>query len=149
VATLGTWEASFDGDATELADAVRQVWREELVPCDPSGLLAESNVDHYRPLDRALIRAGAGVSNSDVALARTAAGALGVPVTVSSPVERPHLAAALTAKLLLGTTTPETSVADSSAVTDSSAVALTSEDDDTFVQHLHRLGIDKLRILGE
>ncbi len=88
VASLGRWTAQFHGTAEEFAAAAARAWRRELLPRDPSGLLAEANVLRYRPLRTVLLRAGAEVSDEEVSLALAAARAVDVAVTISSPTER-------------------------------------------------------------
>lgn len=88
VASLGTWIAQFDGTAEEFASRAAQAWRRDLLPADPSGLLAEANVLRYRPLRTVLLRAGTEAGDEEVALALAAARAVDVAVTVSSPAER-------------------------------------------------------------
>jgi len=88
VASLGTWTARFDGTAEKFASAATRAWRRDMLPADPSGLLAEANVFRYRPLRTVLLRAGAAATDEEVALALAAAQAVDVTVTVSSPIER-------------------------------------------------------------
>jgi len=88
VASLGSWTAPFHGTAEAFANAAARVWRQDLLPEDPSALLAEANVLRYRPLRTALLRAGAEVTDQELALALAAARAVEVAVTISSPIER-------------------------------------------------------------
>jgi RHH-type proline utilization regulon transcriptional repressor/proline dehydrogenase/delta 1-pyrroline-5-carboxylate dehydrogenase len=118
VASLGQWEAGFEGTIEAFESAVARSWHRDLRPADPSGLVAEANVLRYRPLRSVLLRAGAGVADRDVVLALAAARAVGVAVTVSSPTERPVGAAA------------------------------TVEDEATLAGRLALLSVDKVRLLG-
>ena len=120
VASLGTWTARFPGTPEEFAAAATRAWREDLVPVDESGLLAEANVFRYRPLRTALLRAGEGVSDAELALALAAASAVQVAVTVSSPVQRD-----------LG---PQ--------------VAVTVEDEAALIARIGGVSADKLRLIG-
>jgi len=120
VASLGTWTARFHGTAEEFAAAARRGWREDLVPVDESHLLAEANVFRYRALRTALLGAGEDVDDRSVALALAAASAVGVAVTVSSPVER--------------------------AVGQRGAV--TVEDEPALTGRLGRVAVDKVRLIG-
>ncbi len=88
VASLGSWTAAFDGTAAQFAAAVAHVWRHDLLPADPSALLAEANVFRYQPLRSVLVRAGRQAADEEVALGLAAARAVGVAVIVSSPIER-------------------------------------------------------------
>ncbi len=88
VSSLGTWTAQFDGTVEEFASRAAQAWRRDLLPADPSGLLAEANVLRCRPLRTVLLRASTEAGDEEVALALAAARAVDVAVTVSSPAER-------------------------------------------------------------
>lgn len=88
VSSLGIWTAHFDGTVEEFASRAAQAWRHDLLPADPSGLLAEANVFRYRPLRTVLLRASTEAGDEEVALALAAARAVDVAVTVSSPTER-------------------------------------------------------------
>jgi RHH-type proline utilization regulon transcriptional repressor/proline dehydrogenase/delta 1-pyrroline-5-carboxylate dehydrogenase len=85
VASLGTWQATFEGEPAAFGAAVARVWDNELAPSDPSGLAAEANVLRYRPLRRVILRAGPAVPERDLQLALAAARASHVEVSVSSP----------------------------------------------------------------
>jgi RHH-type proline utilization regulon transcriptional repressor/proline dehydrogenase/delta 1-pyrroline-5-carboxylate dehydrogenase len=89
VASLGTWEARFEGTPAAFGAAVEQVWRHELSPSDPSGLVSEADVLRYRPLRTVLLRVGAGCPDREAALAAAAGAAVGVRVTVSSAAPLP------------------------------------------------------------
>ena len=88
VASLGTWRATFDGDADAFGAAVAASWCTDLAPSDPSGLVAEADVLRYRPLRAVLVRVGPGGAAVDVLLALAAARAVGVEATVSA--SEPH-----------------------------------------------------------
>lgn len=118
VASLGTWSARFEGGAEAFEAAVARAWHHELLPADPTGLLAQANVLRYRPLHSVLLRAGGDVSDADVGLAMAAARAVGVALTVSSPSER------------------------------SVGAPVTVEDESTLAARMSLLTVDKVRLIG-
>ncbi|MGI8429521.1 MAG: aldehyde dehydrogenase family protein [Solirubrobacteraceae bacterium] len=118
VASLGTWSGHFDGTAEAFQVAATRAWRRDLLPSDPSGLLAQANVFRYRPLRSALLRVAGDASDQDLALALAVARAVGVAVTVSSPTER------------------------------SVAAPITVEDEPALIDRLSLLTVDKLRLIG-
>jgi len=119
VSSLGTWTARFNGTAEEFASAAADAWRRDMLPADPSGLVAEANVLRYRPLRTALLRASAEASDEEVALALAAARAVDVAVTVSSPTER------------------------------SIGRPIVVEDESTLAGRMSLLSADKVRMIGE
>jgi RHH-type proline utilization regulon transcriptional repressor/proline dehydrogenase/delta 1-pyrroline-5-carboxylate dehydrogenase len=88
VASLGSWQGGFEGDAAGFAAAVAAALRTELGPTDDSNLVSEANVLRYRPLRRVVVRAGASVDDRSLDLAVAAGRAVGVEVQVSVPVPR-------------------------------------------------------------
>ncbi len=119
VAGLGRWHADFAGDPEAFGAEVGAVWEAEMGPADPSGLTSEANVFRYRPLARVLVRAGADIDDRHVAMAVHAGRAIGVNVSVSSPVARAALPV---------------------IVEDDAAIAARLDTDN--------LGVDKLRLVG-
>lgn len=119
VASLGCWTAHFDGTPEEFEADVSRAWHEDLLPTDPSGLVAEANVLRYRPLRAVLLRAGDDATDDDIALAGAAARAVGVSVMLSSRTER---------RVGLETTTVE--------------------DEATLAARLAAISVDKVRLIG-
>jgi len=119
VSSLGTWTARFNGTAEEFASAAARAWRRDMLPADPSGLVAEANVFRYRPLRSALLRAGAEATDEELALALAAARAVDVAVTVSSPTER------------------------------SVGRPIVVEDEATLTGRISLVSVDKVRLIGE
>jgi RHH-type proline utilization regulon transcriptional repressor/proline dehydrogenase/delta 1-pyrroline-5-carboxylate dehydrogenase len=91
VASLGTWQARFEGDAGAFGAAVATIWRRDLGPSDPSGLAAEADILRYRPLRTVIVRVGPDAADADVALSVAAGRAVGVGVTLSAATPRPEL----------------------------------------------------------
>jgi RHH-type proline utilization regulon transcriptional repressor/proline dehydrogenase/delta 1-pyrroline-5-carboxylate dehydrogenase len=67
--------------------SLQRAWDVMRVPEDPTGLAAEANVFRYRPLRLALICAGEGAAEGDVARARAAAAVVGVTVEFGGEAE--------------------------------------------------------------
>jgi RHH-type proline utilization regulon transcriptional repressor/proline dehydrogenase/delta 1-pyrroline-5-carboxylate dehydrogenase len=146
VPSLGTWRATDPGAGThptggpdptggtdptrgrDMGVGVAEALRTGLRPADPSGLASEANVLRVRTLRAALVRAGQGVPDAEVALALAAATACGVAVTVSTPLPRPELT-----QLVAGA---------------GAGATVTVEDEDALAQRLGRLRVDKVRLLG-
>ncbi len=88
VASLGTWQGSWEGSADDFGSAVARQLRSALAPADPSGLAAEANIARHLPLRCVLLRTDGGVDDRDLELTLAAARAAGTEVTVSSPEPR-------------------------------------------------------------
>ena len=86
VATLRSWPTSAVTDLTAVSDAfVRWAERELAAEHDPSGLVAERNVQRYRRLPAGVaVRLGEGAEPTAAAIARTAAAVTGTRLVVSS-----------------------------------------------------------------
>jgi RHH-type proline utilization regulon transcriptional repressor/proline dehydrogenase/delta 1-pyrroline-5-carboxylate dehydrogenase len=82
VASLGRWPGVGTETPAGYLEGCQQAWDGMRVAVDPTGLAAEANAFRYRLLRKVLLWKGDGVTDAEVACARTAAAAVGVAVEV-------------------------------------------------------------------